>query len=70
MIIQGTRDPLVNVYVVRSLVKLIEQNKQDVKYIEVEGGGHLVPAWSHWDEIFEFYKEAKSEKPAPLPAFK
>ena len=70
MIIQGTRDPLVNVHVVRSLVKLIEQNKQDVKYIEVEGGGHLVPAWSPWDEIFGFYKEAKSEKPAPLPAFK
>ena len=23
-----------------------------------------------WDEIFGFYKEAKSEKPAPLPAFK
>lgn len=70
MIIQGTRDFLVHAHVVRSLVKIIEQNKQDVEYIEVKGGGHLVPAWSHWNEIFSFYKKTKRDKPAPLPEYR
>ena len=70
MIIQGTKDILVNVNATRSLVKEIKQTEKQVRYIEVEGAGHLKPAWSYWDEIFNFYKEAKLPKKAPLPVFK
>ena len=70
MIIQGTKDVLVNITVTRSLVKEIEQLEKDVRYIEVDGGGHLKPAWSYWNEIFNFYKTAKRSEKAPLPAFK
>ena len=69
MVIQGTKDPLVNVHVTRSLVKELQQHSKDVRYIEADGAGHLTPAWSYWNEIFGFYNEAKLPQKAPLPAF-
>ena len=27
------------------------------KYIEVKNGGHVLLAWQHFDEIFEFFAE-------------
>ena len=70
MIIQGTKDILVNINATRSLVKEIKHPEKKVDYIEVEGAGHLKPAWSYWNEIFSFYHAAKLRKKAPLPVFK
>ncbi len=69
MVIQGTKDPLVNVHVTRSLVKELQQHSKDVRYIEADGAGHLTPAWSYWNEIFGFYNKAKLPQKAPLPSF-
>ncbi len=69
MIIQGTKDILVNVNATRSLVKEIKDFEKRVDYIEIEGAGHLKPAWSYWDEIFGFYNETKLPQKAPLPTF-
>ncbi len=70
LIIQGTLDPLVNVYLTRSLVTEIENINKHVKYIEVEGGEHLIPALTHWNEIFGFFQRNKLAQGAPLPVFK
>ena len=70
MIIQGTKDILVNINATRSLGKEIKHPEKKVDYIEVEGAGHLKPAWSYWNEIFSFYHAAKLRKKAPLPVFK
>lgn len=69
MVIQGTKDPLVNVHVTRSLVKELQQHGKKVRYIEAEGSGHLTPAWSYWNDIFRFYNEVKLPQKAPMPAF-
>ena len=63
MIIQGTKDILVNVNATRSLAKEIAPRNESV--YRIEGAGHLKPAWSYWDEIFSFYHAAKLRK---LPA--
>lgn len=69
-IVQGDKDPLVDVDYTRSLVAALKEDQHQVEYIEVKGGGHLVPAWSYWDEIFGFFSKHKRDLPAPPLRYK
>ena len=69
-IVQGDKDTLVDVDYTRSLVAALKEDQHEVEYIEVKGGGHLVPAWSYWDEIFEFFSKHKLDIAAPSLEYK
>ncbi len=67
-IVQGDKDRLVSVKMVRDWVRRMQELKMDVDYREIAGGGHLLVAWQEFDAIFEFYNKRKRDKPTVAPA--
>lgn len=57
IIVQGDQDRLVSVRETRRWVGKMKELGMKHKYIEVKNGGHVLLAWQHFDEIFEFFAE-------------
>jgi poly(3-hydroxybutyrate) depolymerase len=53
IVIQGDKDGLV--HGTRRWVNKMKELEMDHKYIEVAGGGHLLVAFQHFPEIFDFF---------------
>ena len=59
IMVQGDRDLLVRVTMIRPLAEKMKELKMDVEYIEVKGGGHLAVAFDNLPRIFEFFNKHK-----------
>ena len=59
IMVQGDRDLLVRVTMVRPLAEKMKELKMDVEYIEVKGGGHVAVAFDNLPRIFEFFNKHK-----------
>jgi pimeloyl-ACP methyl ester carboxylesterase len=57
IMIQGDRDLLVRVTMVRPLAEKMKELEMDVEYIEVKGGGHIAVAFDNLPRIFEFFNK-------------
>lgn len=69
LVIQGEKDRMVDVKGTRSLIEDLEDDGHDVEYIEVSGGNHLFPAWTHWDQVFDLYNNNQLSKMSPTPIY-
>ena len=60
--VQGDKDRLVKVGMVRRLAEKTKELGMDHEYIEIEGGGHVLIAFENLPRIFEsFNKHAGPE---------
>ena len=69
LVIQGEKDRMVDVKATRTLVEELKDDGHQVEYIEVSGGNHLFPAWTHWDQVFELYNNNQSANISPAPIY-
>ncbi|MEK6237234.1 MAG: redoxin domain-containing protein, partial [Planctomycetales bacterium] len=65
IIVQGDQDRLVPVRGVRQWVEKMKELGMKHQYIEVKGGGHVLVAFQHFDEIFEFFNKHPRTKQEP-----
>jgi poly(3-hydroxybutyrate) depolymerase len=70
IIVQGDKDRLVSVKIARRWVAKMKELKMDHKYIEVEGGNHVLPAFQHFPEIFAFFNTHQKRPEKPVAAKK
>ena len=59
IMVQGDKDLLVRVVMVRPLAEKMKELKMDFEYIEVKGGGHVTVAFENLPRIFEFFNKHK-----------
>lgn len=59
ILIQGDKDTLVPVKKARQWAEKMKELKMKHKYVEVKGGGHIMPAIQRLPDIFEFFNEHK-----------
>jgi len=63
IIVHGDADGVLPVKATRSLIEKMNELEIEHQYIEVKNGGHVLVAFQHWDEIFEFFgKHSKTQK--------
>jgi poly(3-hydroxybutyrate) depolymerase len=55
IVVQGDNDRLVPVAGTRRWIERMKELDMKHQYIEVKGGGHVMVAWQHFDEIFDFF---------------
>jgi len=60
IIVQGDKDGLVAG--TRRWVEKMKELEMEHQYIEVKGGGHVLVAFQHFDEIFEFFAAHAKDK--------
>ena len=59
IMVQGDKDLLVKVTMVRPLAEKMKELKMDVEYIEVPGGGHVTVAFENLPKIFDFFNKRR-----------
>ena len=59
IMVQGDKDLLVRVVMVRPLAEKMKELGMDIEYIEVKGGGHVTVAFENLPRIFEFFNKHK-----------
>ena len=59
IMVQGDRDLLVRVTMIRPLAEKMKELEMDMEYIEVKGGGHIAVAFDNLPRISEFFNKHK-----------